>query len=86
MIKFHKKDTVLTFHKDHLDRYGDKTGIRDEKLLESAYAQAKTSFGGDIFHMAAAYGFHLCQNHPVYDGNNRAALMAIYTFLYVNGY
>ena len=36
--------------------------------------------------MAAAYGFHLCQNHPFYDGNKRTALIAIYTFLYVNGY
>lgn len=91
MIKFLKKDTVLTFHKDQLDRYGGKAGIRDEKLLESALAQAEASFGGayvhkDIFHMAAAYGFHLCQNHPFYDGNKRTALIAIYTFLYVNGY
>jgi len=36
--------------------------------------------------MAAAYGFHLCQNHPFYDGNKRTALIAMYTFLYVNGY
>jgi death on curing protein len=32
------------------------------------------------------YGFHLCQNHPFYDGNKRTALIAMYTFLYVNGY
>ncbi len=49
------------------------------------------TFGGeyvhkDLFHMAAAYGFHLCQNQPFYDGNKRSALIAMYTFLYVNGY
>lgn len=36
--------------------------------------------------MAAAYGFHICQNHPFYDGNKRTALIAMYTFLFVNGY
>jgi death on curing protein len=91
MIKFLKKITILTFHQDQLERYGGKAGIRDEKLLESALAQPEASFEGeyvhkDLFHMAAAYGFHLCQNHPFYDGNKRTALIAMYTFLYVNGY
>ena len=36
--------------------------------------------------MAAAYGFHICQNHPFFDGNKRTALIAMYTFLFVNGY
>ena len=91
MIKFLKKVINLTFHQDQLDRYGGKSGVRDEKLLESALAQAQASFGGEyvhekIFQMAAAYGFHLCQNHPFNDGNKRTALIAMYTFLYVNGY
>jgi len=91
MIKFLKKETILAFHKDQLEWYGGKSGIRNEELLESALAQAHASFERDyvhqdIFHMAAAYGFHLCQNHPFYDGNKRTALIAMYTFLYVNGY
>lgn len=36
--------------------------------------------------MAAAYGYHQCQNHAFYDGNKRTALIGMYTFLYVNGY
>jgi death on curing protein len=92
MIKFLKKAAILTFHRDQLKRYGGKEGIRDENLLESVLSHPTT--GGyegeyvhkDLFHMAAAYGFHLCQNHPYYDGNKRTALIAIYTFLYVNGY
>jgi len=91
MIKFLRKATILTFHQDQLERYGGKEGIRDEKLLESAMAQPEASFEGeyvhqDLFHMAAAYGFHICQNHPFYDGNKRTALIAMYTLLYVNGY
>jgi death on curing protein len=35
--------------------------------------------------MAAAYGFHLCQNHPFIDGNKRTAGMAMFTFLQLNG-
>lgn len=91
MIKFLKKEIILAFHQDQLDLYGGKPGIRDEMLLESALGQPQASFEGeyvhkDLFHMASAYGFHLCQNHPFYDGNKRTALIAMYTFLYVNAY
>lgn len=91
MTRFLKKEIVLAFHKDQLEQYGGKEGVRDESLLESALAQPEASFGGDyvhtdVFHMAAAYGYHLCQNHPFFDGNKRTALIAMYTFLFVNGY
>lgn len=91
MIKLLDKETILAFHQDQVKIYGGKQGIRDEGLLESALAQPQESFGGEyvrdtIFKMAAAYGFHICKNHPFLDGNKRTALVAIYTFLYVNGY
>lgn len=91
MIKFLDKKTVLAFHQDQIESYGGSQGIRDEGLLESALAQPQASFGGEYVHdgpfeMAAAYGFHICQNHPFRDGNKRTALIAMYTFLYVNGY
>lgn len=91
MIRFIDKNTLLIFHKDQLERYGGKQGLRDEGLLESALAQPQTSFDGEyvhqnIFQMAAAYGFHICQNHPFFDGNKQTALISMYMFLYVNGY
>lgn len=91
MIKFLDKKTILAFHQDQVEVYGGSPGIRDEGLLESALSQPQASFGGEYIHeniyeMAAAYGFHICQNHPFYDGNKRTALTAMYTFLYVNGY
>ncbi len=48
------------------------------------------SFGGqslhsDLFEMAAAYAFHLCQNHPFIDGNKRVALASALVFLDLNG-
>lgn len=91
MIKFLDKETILAFHQDQVKTYGGKQGLRDEGLLESALAQPQASLGGEyvhdsIFLMAAAYGYHICNNHPFFDGNKRTALVAIYTFLYVNGY
>ena len=91
MIKFLDTETILTFHKDQVKTYGGKQGLRDEGLLESALAQPRASFGGEyvhdtIFKMAAAYGFHIGKNHPFLDGNKRTALVAIFTFLFVNGY
>ncbi len=35
--------------------------------------------------MAAAYAFHLCENHPFVDGNKRAGLAAALIFLELNG-
>ena len=57
----------------------------DIKLLESALATPKATFGGkflhgEIFEMAAAYLFHLVQNHPFVDGNKRSGLMAMLAF------
>ncbi len=34
--------------------------------------------------MAAAYLFHVCQNHPFVDGNKRTAANAAITFLLIN--
>lgn len=91
MIHFIPKEVLLVFHEDQLKKYGGTNGIRDEGLLDSALAQAESSFGGEylhktIFEMAAAYGFLICQNHPFYDGNKRTALIAMYIFLHRNGY
>lgn len=91
MIKFLTKELTLLFHEDLIQRYGGSHGVRDENLLDSALAQPKSMFEGrylhkSIYEMAAAYGYHLCQNHPFIDGNKRIALTVMYTFLYVNGH
>ena len=39
-----------------------------------------------VFEISAAYGFHLCNNHPFIDGNKRIALVIMGTFLQKNGY
>lgn len=56
------------------------------ELLESALAQPEASYSGewlhrDLYEMAAAYAFHISQNHPFRDGNKRTALACALTFL-----
>ena len=80
---------VVAIHSDQIGRYGGEAGIRDMALLESAIAQPEASFGGQYLHrdlheMAAAYAFHLCQNHPFFDGNKRVAIASAFVFLRMN--
>lgn len=89
-IDFLSVDDVLALHRNQLELYGGDAGIRDIGLLESAVAQPQASFGGEylhqgIFAMAAAYMFHLVQNHPFVDGNKRAGAIAALVFLDING-
>jgi len=91
MINFLDTDTILYFHADQIKRYGGSYGVRDKNLLESALAQPQTTLKGkypykNIYEKASAYGFHICKNHPFIDGNKRVSLIAMYTFLYVNGF
>jgi death-on-curing protein len=88
-IRFLGLDEVLALHVDQIERYGGKEGVRDLGLLESAVAVAEASFGGDYLHatlpeMAAAYLFHIAQNHAFIDGNKRVAAAAMFMFLYLN--
>ena len=80
---------VIEIHKNQIEFYGGNHGIRDLSLLQSAMAQPQASFGGeflhkDIFEMAAAYAFHICQNYAFFDGNKRTALASALVFLKLN--
>ena len=81
---------VIEIHSDQIRRYGGHAAVRDQGLLESALAQPEASFAGewlhqDAFTMAAAYTYHICQNHPFIDGNKRAGLACALVFLEMNG-
>jgi death-on-curing protein len=82
-------DEVLEIHDQQVDRYGGSQGLRDAAGLESAVATPQATFGGEFLHasipsMAAAYLFHLCQNHAFVDGNKRVGANAAVTFLLMN--
>jgi death on curing protein len=83
-------EDVLSLHADQLALYGGEHGVRDLRLLESAIAQPRATYGGeflhkDLFEMAAAYLFHIVQNHPFLDGNKRTGAVAALVFLDFNG-
>jgi death-on-curing protein len=81
---------VLDFHTEQIELYGGVHGLRDIKLLESALAMPMAGFENDYLHvfpfeMAAAYMFHLIQDHPFIDGNKRTGLATCLYFLGMNG-
>lgn len=90
MIHFLPETIVLAIHDDQIRLYGGSYGVRDASALDAALHMPQAQFSGQllhptILHMAAAYGFHLSQNHPFLDGNKRTAGMAMFTFLRING-
>jgi len=91
MVEFLTLQDILDSHHEQIQSYGGTDGLRDKSLLESALAQPCAEFDGqylhkDLFEMAAAYLFHLVQNHPFIDGNKRIGLEAALIFLEINDY
>ncbi len=83
-------EDVLDIHADQIKRYGGSLGVRDSELLQSAVGVPEAGFGdrylhADLFEMAAAYLYHIVQNHPFIDGNKRTGAMAAFVFLKLNG-
>ncbi len=88
-IEFLTLAEIIEIHKNQISNYGGEEGIRDISLLSSAIAMPKSTFEGnylhkDLFEMAAAYIYHISQNHPFVDGNKRAALVSGLIFLDFN--
>jgi death-on-curing protein len=82
------KSIVLAIHDEQLALHGGAGGIRDDAMLESALSRPQNKWayeGADLAALAAAYGFGIAKNHPFVDGNKRTSLLAIYTFLGING-
>ncbi len=83
-------DEVLAIHAHQITRYGGALGLRDRGLLESALAMPAATFAGEYLHpslpeQAAAYLFHVVNNHPFVDGNKRVGLASSLVFLRLNG-
>jgi death-on-curing protein len=82
-------EQVMRLHTSMIERYGGTEGTRDVGLLQSAVAMPQMAYGGeylhaDVFEMAAAYLYHIVQNHPFLDGNKRTGVAAAIVFLAMN--
>ena len=91
MIRFLTLSEVLLIYEDQMRRYGGAYGVRDLTLLSSAIYTPQATFErkylyNGIPEMAAAYVYHICENHALVDGNKRVALASALVFLDINGY
>lgn len=84
------EETIRAIHHRQIAEHGGSEGLRDEGLLSSALARPKNllAYGEpapDLAALAAAYAYGITRDHPFIDGNKRAALVAVRTFLLLNG-
>jgi death on curing protein len=82
------RQMVVAIHDEQLTIHGGARGLRDKGMLESALDRPKNRWSheqADLSELAAAYGFGIARNDPFVDGNKRTSLLALDTFLGVNG-
>lgn len=73
-------------HDIFIEKFGRLQAIRDMNLLMSAIETPKaTMFGEDLYptlyNKAAAYLYHIVQNHPFNDANKRTGFGAVYLMM-----
>lgn len=90
MTKFFSVEQIIEIHDVFLEDCGGLPGIRDQGLLLSAVGMPRASMFGEYLHKtiydkAAAYFFHIVQNHPFNDGNKRTGALTTILFLEENG-
>jgi death-on-curing protein len=79
---------IVAIHDEQLLVHGGPSGIRDMGALESALDRPRNKWAyeqADLPELAAAYAYAIAKNHPFVDGNKRTSLLALYTFLGING-
>ena len=89
MIVLIEKPLALAIHDRQLAEHGGTSGVRDEKLLESALARPLQLYAcgdpaPDFADLAASLAFGLARNHPFVDGNKRTAHVCYRVFLALN--
>ena len=83
-------EDAIVIHEELIRLTGGGDGIRDQGLIDSALARAKTSFAGLDAHQtleqkAAAVGCSLTKNHGFIDGNKRVGITTMMLILLRNG-
>ncbi len=81
---------IVAIHSEILAESGGKSGILNPGALDSTLHKPQnlyhyTDHRATLYELAAAYGYGLAKNHCFIDGNKRIALIAVYTFLAING-
>jgi death-on-curing protein len=79
---------IEAIHDEQLAIHGGASGLRDAGLLESALDRPRNKWSyeqAELPELAAAYAYGMARNPPFVDGNKRTSLLALYTFLGING-
>jgi len=80
---------VCAIHHEIIVESGGAAGILNEGALESTLFKPRNLYHYEedvtLYQLAASYGYGLVKNHCFVDGNKRIALIAVYTFLAING-
>lgn len=89
--RFLRESGLRAIHRRQLAEHGGRDGVREPGLLTSALSRPRQILAyseppPDLAALATAYAFGILRNHPFVDGNKRVALVALRTFLKVNGH
>lgn len=80
---------VCAIHGEILATSGGTPGVLHKGDLDSTINKPKNLYyygeNVTLYSLAASYGYGLVKNHCFVDGNKRVALIAVYTFLSING-
>ncbi|MCL1859621.1 MAG: type II toxin-antitoxin system death-on-curing family toxin [Oscillospiraceae bacterium] len=84
------KQQIIILHEILVKYSGGTEGIRDMGLLESAIEAPFITFDGitnypTLQSKAARLAYGLVRNHPFVDGNKRIGMLAMISFLELNG-
>ena len=84
------KDQVISIYEMLIQKAGGSSGVMNESLMDSAIDNIWQIFDGvelypTLEEKGARLGFSLIRNHSFSDGNKRIGILAMLTFLSVNG-
>ena len=88
-VKFLTLDDVMEIHRDQIHLIGGNPSLRSKGLLRACLSVPSNKIGGryahqDIFEMAAAYIFHIIDQRPFIQANQRVAAICCLYFLYLH--
>ncbi|MFM7603511.1 MAG: type II toxin-antitoxin system death-on-curing family toxin [Pseudanabaena sp.] len=80
---------ICAIHNEIIVESGGTAGILNDGALDSTLCKPRNLYYYEkdvtLYKLAASYGYGLVKNHCFVDGNKRIALVAVYTFLAING-
>jgi death on curing protein len=82
-------DELIEFNRLAVEQTGEPFSIRDQSMLESAWAKPQNywHYGQrDVATLAAQLLLGIARDHPFEQGNKRTAFTAADAFLFLNGY